>query len=279
VVSDAALTQAGAGAARPADATTGRPVADSFLDAPRASVEERLGTRLEDRRPVFAAGVILVAGYVALAAVLSGVGALLVHVLATGRGWDEAVNRWLADHRMAWLNHLTAAGTFFADTVPVIGVLVVASGACVLARRWREPLLLVSALVLEFLVFLTVNSLIGRARPNVVRLDSTPSTASYPSGHIAAIIVVWGGLAIIVVACTHLRGLRAVACTIAFVLAVFVGFARVYRGMHHPTDVFAGALLGVGALTVALVAVRVTGVVVDRADDGDEELDSRPVAR
>jgi hypothetical protein len=84
----------------------------------------------------------------------------------------------------------------------------------------------------------------------------------------------------VVMACTHLRGLRAAASMIAFALAALVGFARVYRGMHHLTDVLAGALLGVGALTVALVAVRVTGVVVDRRrSDGEEELDLRPVAR
>ena len=45
--------------------------------------------------------------------------------------------------------------------------------------------------------------------------------------------------------------------------------------MHHLTDVLAGALLGVGALAVALTAVRVTGYVSerqrerrDRAGDG-----------
>ena len=50
----------------------------------------------------------------------------------------------------------------------------------------------------------------------------------------------------------------------AAVLAGLVGFARVYRGMHHLTDVLAGAVLGVGALAVALTAVRVTGYVSDR---------------
>ena len=118
------------------------------------------------------------------------------------------MSRWLVDHRTAWLDHLTAGGTFIANTIPVIGVVLVVSVGFLVARRWREPLFLISALVLEFVVFLTANLLIDRDRPNVPRLDSTPATASYPSGHIAATIVVWGGLAIIVMACTHRRAAR-----------------------------------------------------------------------
>ena len=143
----------------------------------------------------------------ALTVVLVGLGALLVDVvLDHGLGrWDDSMSSWFVDHRTAWLDHLTAGGTFIANTIPVIAVVLVVSVAFLVARRWREPLFLVSALILEFAVFLTANRLIDRDRPNVPRLDSTPATASYPSGHIAAAIVVWGGLAIVVAACTHRR--------------------------------------------------------------------------
>jgi membrane-associated phospholipid phosphatase len=43
---------------------------------------------------------------------------------------------------------------------------------------------------------------------------------------------------------------------VAIAVAGFVGFARVYRGLHHPTDVFIGALLGLACLGIAAVAVR-----------------------
>jgi len=38
----------------------------------------------------------------------------------------------------------------------------------------------------------------------------------------------------------------------------------VYRGMHHPTDVMASVVLGVGALCFALLAVHATAVVAER---------------
>ena len=47
------------------------------------------------------------------------------------------------------------------------------------------------------------------------------------------------------------------------VFAAIVGLARVYRGMHHLTDVVAGALLGIGSLLVATVATRASAVAAD----------------
>lgn len=209
---------------------------------------------------------VLVVGYVLLAVLLVAVGELLVNLWVPSAlgDWDANVNQWLADNRVAWLDHLTRLGTFVADTVPVIAVTLVVAIGFLVARRWREAMLVVAALVVEFTVFLTVNMIVGRDRPDVVRLDSTPSTSSFPSGHIAATIVVWSGLALVVMACTNRRAARAIAWVVALLLAVLVAFARVYRGMHHVTDVLGGAALGIGALVVAVTAVRITGVVVER---------------
>jgi membrane-associated phospholipid phosphatase len=268
-----ALTRVGAPTATTAPGTaSGPPPGSTFSAEPRA-IPVRIGRRLEHHRPASAAAYTLLGGYIALAVIFVGLGALLVDV-ALDRGLgsrDDSVSRWLVDHRTAWLDHLTAGGTFIANTIPVIGVVLVVSVGFLVARRWREPLFLISALVLEFVVFLTANLLIDRDRPNVPRLDSTPATASYPSGHIAATIAVWGGMAIIVMACTRRRAARFIAFLVAAALAGLVGFARVYRGMHHVTDVVAGALLGVCALAVALTVVRVTGYVSDHQREHRDE--------
>ena len=41
---------------------------------------------------------------------------------------------------------------------------------------------------------------------------------------------------------------------VAFVIAVLVGFSRIFVGVHYPVDVFAGAILGI---TGAFVAQKV----------------------
>ncbi len=43
---------------------------------------------------------------------------------------------------------------------------------------------------------------------------------------------------------------------LACVIPLFVAFARMYRGMHHPADCVAGALIGIASLSIALFAAR-----------------------
>ena len=203
-------------------------------------------------------------------------GLLLTHVLLDlgVQSWDESISRWLADHRTSALNHLTQGATLIANTEAVVAVVVVATVALLIARRWREALVVAGGLIIEFVAFLTVNTIVDRPRPDVPRLNETPVTSSFPSGHVAASLVLWGCIAIVVMALTTNVVLRVLAWIPVAVLPVSIAFARDYRGMHHTTDVIAGALLGLLALIVACGAGRVwTAADHRRARTHDPELD------
>jgi undecaprenyl-diphosphatase len=207
-----------------------------------------------------------VAAWAVLAASVTAIGLLLTKaVLSDGHGrWDESINRWLAEHRLAFWDHVTSAATFVANTLPVIVLLVLVAAALVLLHRWREALFLVGALGFELTVFLVANAIVDRPRPNVPRLDSTPSTSSFPSGHIAATLALWCGTALIVNGTVRNRVVRIVVWVLAILVSLTVAFARTYRGMHHVTDVVVGALLGVGALAASAFAVQVVVAVGER---------------
>ena len=132
-----------------------------------------------------------------------------------------------------------------------------------LRRCWREIGFLAIALFLEVTVFLTTTLLVDRARPPVVRLDDAPPTSSFPSGHTAAAVVLYVGLALIITARVRNPIVRAVAWIVAILAPLFVATSRLYRGMHFPSDVASGALLGIACIVVALFAVH-TAVAVAR---------------
>ena len=105
----------------------------------------------------------------------------------------------------------------------------------------------------EVTIFVAVTLTVHRLRPAVIRLDKSPPTSSFPSGHTAAAMALYGGLAVLLVCIYGGNWKTSLVAVLLFCLPVIVGLSRLYRGMHYPTDVFAGALGG--GLWMALVII------------------------
>jgi membrane-associated phospholipid phosphatase len=87
-------------------------------------------------------------------------------------------------------------------------------------------------------------------------MDQAPPTSSFPSGHTAAAICFYGSVAAIAVWHSRRRWLTVAAVTLCAAVPLTIGASRVYRGMHYPTDVFAGAMLGLIWLSIVVFYVR-----------------------
>ena len=57
-----------------------------------------------------------------------------------------------------------------------------------------------------------------------------------------------------------------IAVVLGVAIPLFVGWARMYRGMHHLSDVVAGLLMGLGALVILVFAARAARASTDRRD-------------
>ncbi|WP_041939419.1 phosphatase PAP2 family protein [Frankia alni] len=140
----------------------------------------------------------LVAAAGLLVLILAGAGALLVHGPGQVRGWDTDAERWLAEHRTGGLVRLTADATYLADTWTVIAATaVLAAAAGWWTRRWWLPAGIILLTAGETAVYEASNALVDRPRPAVPRLDPGDPLASFPSGHTAAAVCLYGGLALV----------------------------------------------------------------------------------
>src|SRR4029453_7917620 len=158
---------------------------------------------------------------------------------------DAGVSRWLAGERIPDLNDATRYTSEVGGTLTVTALPVVAVAFAALAwRRWREPMLVAVAVAGEVAIFLVVTMLVDRERPPVRHLDEAPPTSSFPSGHTAATIALWGSLAVLANERARSAVVRNLFLVLAFVVPVVVASSRMYRGMHYLSDVLGGVLLG-----------------------------------
>lgn len=123
-------------------------------------------------------------------------------------------------------------------------------------RNWPQFGLLVVSLGVEAAVYVTATYFVTRNRPAVPRLEDLIVADSYPSGHTAAAVALYASLAIVVWSLTRNPWWRGISITLAFLAPIIVATSHVYRGMHNPTDVICGALIGAGCVVVGYVSVR-----------------------
>lgn len=157
--------------------------------------------------------------------------------------WDSTVPHWFAAHRADALARISVIGSEVGNTHAILAI-GLAAGALALAviRRWRPVVFLLTVMFGELTLFLASAAIVDRARPDVENMDGPMPTSSYPSGHVAATICIWTTIAIL--AMPRIRGWwRWLFVAAAVAMPLWVAVARMYRGMHHPTDIVGSVLL------------------------------------
>lgn len=158
---------------------------------------------------------------------------------------EDEINRSIQAYRTATWDTITHWWSFVGNTEIIIGVCVVAVALLYWRlRQWWVAVIPALAISLQASVFVAATTITDRARPDVERLDPAPPTSSYPSGHTGAATALYLTFAMLAQRIEH-RGPRRVVTAVCLVIPVLVGFARLYRGMHHLIDVVVGVLNGV----------------------------------
>ncbi len=171
--------------------------------------------------------------------------------------WDGGILLWIQETlRTDWLTPVMKAVTFLGDSGWFWIVLALA--LCCFRPTRRAGVAAAIALLLSLLVNnICLKPLIDRIRPyelveGLICLVSPPGDASFPSGHAGASFAAAAAMF------PYLRR-RWGVCLL--VLAGLIALSRLYVGVHFPTDVAAGVLIG---LLLGFIASRLARRFPDR---------------
>jgi undecaprenyl-diphosphatase len=168
--------------------------------------------------------------------------------------WDRPLMLALAAGREPWLTwwmkFLSIAGSGLIE-IPLALLLVL---GLVLRKRkveaWWYAAAALSGWALSGLAKLAVQ----RHRPHLIpRLMHGGGWFSYPSGHSMLAPIIFGLGIIVWAAPWPSPALRRAALVLAALFALGIGFSRVYLGVHYPSDVVGGLLLGTTWSALALL--------------------------
>ena len=182
--------------------------------------------------------------------------------------WDAGTLIYIQEHFRS--DVLTPFVKFITHTGDSGLIWIILCIALVLIPKTRKlGIIAGSSIALEAIITnLIIKNAVARTRPyevveGLVNLIEKQKDYSFPSGHSGASFAVAGALLIVA-----LLGIPAAAksgkisrekatkaykilAVISLIYATIIAFSRLYVGVHYPTDVLAGILLGLGSSVLA----------------------------
>ncbi len=165
-------------------------------------------------------------------------------------GFDNSVREAVHSFATPALTRVMLGFTFVGTTgfIALVGAAFV--WWLIKTSRLRDAVWLIALQISAHLVLQILQFAFHRTRPEPFFGLAKPVSYSFPSGHALLSTVFYLSLAILMTGRLAVR-------TAAGLLALFIGFSRVYLGVHYPTDVLAGFAAGVFWLSAWLSSPKV----------------------
>ena len=222
---------------------------------------------------VGALGIFLVAGLIVAVIGAAAFVTLASHVRSgSTQEFDNSVIRWMGAHHSPGLDavmlEITALGT---GTVVLMVVAVAALFLVLTQHKYSAILLLASTfggIVLNGVLKLGFN----RPRPSLFVPAVHTVSSSFPSGHAMSAAIVYSTVAYLAARLHRRKWARWLIMIAALILIALISASRLYLGVHYPSDVIAGAAIGLawaGFCMATLEAIQ--KFWLRRGPQGDEK--------
>lgn len=215
----------------------------------------------------------------------------LTYLVSTGRelAFDTVIREWFYSIRTSWLTEVVKAITFMGNTKTIIVIclvllllpLVRGKAGLQVTKKIGIPIAVVA--IVGSAINKAIKHIVMRPRPDVSLHLIEQGGWSFPSGHSISSLLLYGFLAWLIL--YYVNGSREksglfaycdqdgnapfantaiarrklfanIAAVILTLLWVCVGLSRIYLGVHYPTDVLGGWMLGMVVMMVTMIIIE-----------------------
>ncbi|MBE9192822.1 phosphatase PAP2 family protein [Gloeocapsopsis crepidinum LEGE 06123] len=153
-----------------------------------------------------------------------------------------------------WLDQAMIGATFLGDPV-VLFIVCLVVGLWLYRQHRSEATTIGIAAVGAVLLNYWLKQLFSRPRPALWERIVNVRDYSFPSGHAMVSLVIYGVIGYVLT--THFPRHQKLITSLTILLAIAIGFSRMYLGVHWPTDVVAGYAAGAVWLVACILSLRI----------------------
>jgi undecaprenyl-diphosphatase len=214
-----------------------------------------------------ALGIFLVAGVVIAAIATWIFSELAERVMGGGtQAFDDMVLRWVATKHSPVMDRAMLEITALGTTTVVMMTVCVAALFLTLTRHQYSALLLLVATsggsVLDWVLKLRFD----RPRPHIFTWGTQVAMSSFPSGHAMSATIVYSTIAYLAARLQKRLWARWLTILLAVIVVLLIGSSRVYLGVHYPSDVLAGVIVGLAWAAFCMATLEAVQRFSERRD-------------
>ncbi|HEX7980938.1 MAG TPA: phosphatase PAP2 family protein [Gemmatimonadaceae bacterium] len=198
---------------------------------------------------------------------------------------DVAALQWLGAHHTPWLTTIMTEVTPLGTGIVVMTIVGVTTAFLWHTEHKISAQLLLAATAGNIILNNVLKLYFDRARPSVFEWQTHAASSSFPSGHAMSATVVYGTVAYLLARLQKHGWSRAITLVTAIIMIALICLTRLYLGVHYPSDVLGGIIVGLAwaafcmaTLEASLVLARWRGAPV-LAHEAPAPVEKAPVVQ
>jgi undecaprenyl-diphosphatase len=172
--------------------------------------------------------------------------------------FDVAVLRYIETHHAPLLDKAMIEITFLGTGLIVMTIVLVSGMFLWLTKHKHSALLLIVATTGGILLNSLLKASFDRPRPQIFEWGQHTVSSSFPSGHAMSAATLDITLASLAPRLHRRHISRVLTLRAATIVVVLIGISRLYLGVHYPSDVAAGVIIGIAWAALCMAMLEVT---------------------